>query len=312
MARISEETIEKARQMDLLTYLKLHEPQELVRKSSGEYTTRTHGSLTISNGKWMWWAQNFGGYTALDYLVKVKGIPFREAVYQLAGQEQAVEIPPVPVCKKAFELPAKAETNETVIRYLMKRGIDEAIIKDCIESGFIYESSPYHNVVFVGKDERGIPRNASFRACNEKRIMGEASGSEKQYAFRLLAEDMQNIQVFESAIDLLSYATCLKRCGYDYREFTLVSLGGIYIPKNEGKMTMPRVLEHLIQNYPDIKKIVLHLDNDEAGRKATLGIMELLKDDYCVSDSPPPRGKDFNDYLLEVLEREREKENERQ
>lgn len=311
MARLSEEIIEKARRMDLLTYLQRHEPQELVKKSSGEYTTRTHGSLTISNGKWMWWAQNFGGYTALDYLVKVKEMPFREAVQLLAGEEQAVEIPSVSVSKKEFTLPEKNETNEVVIGYLTKRGIDEGIIKDCIRNGLIYESGPYHNVVFVGKDENGTEKYASFRACNEKRIMGETSGSEKQYAFRLLAEDMRIIQVFESAIDLLSYATFLKKCGHDYQKYTLVSLGGIYIPKEEGKMTMPKVLEHLLEKYPEIKKIVLHLDNDEAGRKATRGIADLLKKDYLVSDSPPPCGKDFNDFLLEVLRREREKEHER-
>lgn len=45
-------TIEKARQMDLLTYLRTYEPDNLVRVTSNVYCTREHDSLKISNGKW--------------------------------------------------------------------------------------------------------------------------------------------------------------------------------------------------------------------------------------------------------------------
>ena len=76
MPYISLEVVEQARQIDLLTYLQSCEPQELVRISGNNYTTRTHDSLKISNGKWMWWSQRIGGYNALDYLVKVKGCSF--------------------------------------------------------------------------------------------------------------------------------------------------------------------------------------------------------------------------------------------
>lgn len=79
MPYIPPEVVEQARQIDLLTYLQSCEPQELVRISGNNYTTRTHDSLKISNGKWMWWSQRIGGYNALDYLVKVKGCSFRAA-----------------------------------------------------------------------------------------------------------------------------------------------------------------------------------------------------------------------------------------
>ena len=39
-----------------------------------------HDSLKISNGKWMWWSRGFGGATALDYLIKVKGLSFTDAM----------------------------------------------------------------------------------------------------------------------------------------------------------------------------------------------------------------------------------------
>ena len=42
MPYISPEVVEQARQIDLLTYLQSCEPQELVRNSVNNYTTRTH------------------------------------------------------------------------------------------------------------------------------------------------------------------------------------------------------------------------------------------------------------------------------
>ncbi len=64
------ETIERARQVDLLTYLQTCEPQELVHVSGNVYCTKTHDSLRISNGKWCWFSRGIGGYSALDYLIK--------------------------------------------------------------------------------------------------------------------------------------------------------------------------------------------------------------------------------------------------
>lgn len=45
MAYYPPEVIQKAKQMDLLTYLKNYEPEELVHFSRDTYTTRTHDSL---------------------------------------------------------------------------------------------------------------------------------------------------------------------------------------------------------------------------------------------------------------------------
>ena len=70
MPYIAPEVITEAKRMDLLTYLREYEPGELVKFSSNTYTTRTHDSLKISNGKWMWWSRGIGGKSALDYLIK--------------------------------------------------------------------------------------------------------------------------------------------------------------------------------------------------------------------------------------------------
>ena len=91
MPYISPEVVEQARQIDLLTYLQSCEPQELVHVSGNVYCTREHDSLRISNGKWCWFSRGIGGYSALDYLIKVKGCSFMEAMESIVGR---ATIPP--------------------------------------------------------------------------------------------------------------------------------------------------------------------------------------------------------------------------
>lgn len=72
MPYIPPEVVAQAREMDLLTYLRTYEPHEMVHFGGGTYCTREHDSLKISNGKWCWFSRGFGGYSALNYLIKVK------------------------------------------------------------------------------------------------------------------------------------------------------------------------------------------------------------------------------------------------
>lgn len=60
---IPEKQIKEARRMNLLTYLRNYEPQELKHVSGNTYCLRSHDSFTISNGMWNWFSQGFGGKT---------------------------------------------------------------------------------------------------------------------------------------------------------------------------------------------------------------------------------------------------------
>lgn len=306
MPYIPPEVVEQARQIDLLTYLQSCEPQELVRISGNNYTTRTHDSLKISNGKWMWWSQRIGGYNALDYLMKVKGCSFVEAVETLVGK--AAVMPSVTVKPKQktepkiLLLPDKSASTERITEYLFGRGIDYEIIMHCIQKGLIFESLPYHNAVFVGKDEKGTPRYAAYRATNKSRLMGDASGSDKHYSFRLECSNNSEVHLYECAIDALSYATLMKMNGDNWRKENLVSLAGVYAPREKiEESKVPAAVEGFLKSHPEIKRIVLHFDNDEVGRKATQALQIILSDRYEVIDSPPKFGKDFNDFLCMKL-----------
>lgn len=307
MPYVTPEQIERAKQMDLLAYLQHYEPQELVRFSGNVYTTRTHDSLKISNGKWYWWSRNIGGRSALDYLIKVRGMSFPEAVIQIDGQ--AVVIPPVlPRTQKSIEhkkllLPEKSENNDRVIAYLTGRGIHREIINYCIQTNRLYESRDYHNAVFVGFDRHGTPRYGTLRGTSGRRFMGEVNGSDKHFSFSIPARnECSKLHLFESAIDLLSYCTLELLSGSDWRQDNYLSLAGIYMPKkNIKESTPPAALTQYLKDLPKINEIALHLDNDKAGRLAAKTIQTILPSAYILSDEPPKRGKDINDYLKITL-----------
>jgi len=131
MKYFDRDEVKNARQIDLLTYLRQYEPRELVHVAGNICCTREHDSLKISNGKWCWFSRGFGGRSALDYLIKVKGIPFTEAVGMILGR--AAEMPPVSHIQgdshqpkeKNLPLPEPVEGRpERVIAYLTGRGID--------------------------------------------------------------------------------------------------------------------------------------------------------------------------------------------
>ena len=86
MGYVTPEQITQAKELDLLTYLQRYDPHELVHVGGNTYCTREHDSLKISNGKWNWFSRGIGGKTALDYLIKVQGFSFTQAVEALAGQ----------------------------------------------------------------------------------------------------------------------------------------------------------------------------------------------------------------------------------
>lgn len=302
MPYIAPEVITEAKRMDLLTYLRTYEPGELVRYSGNTYCTREHDSLKISNGKWMWWSRGIGGKSALDYLIKVKGLDFVEAVETIMGQ-CAVSTPVYEKESRSYEnqpllLPHKSPSNDVVTQYLFSRGIDYEIINYCISNDLIFESLPYHNVVFVGYDEKKEPKYAAYRSTNKRRIMGDCSGSKKDYSFRLGKENLEEVHLFECAIDLLSYATLAKLNGQDWKEMSFVSLSGVYSPaKKIEDSKVPIALEKYLGSNPSVRKIRIHFDNDIAGRKAAQTLKTILPDKYEIVDEPPKAGKDFNDFL---------------
>ena len=306
---VTPEQIEKAKQMDLLTYLQSYEPGNLKKISHDTWCTKEHDSLKISNGKWHWFSRHIGGKTALDYLIKVKGISFVKAVEIITGYSAV--LPPVltknekSIEPKELELPEYNTDICEVRRYLKSRGISDTVIEYCHENKMLYEDAKYHNCVFLGYDGN-TPKYGAVRSTNSD-FKRDLTGSDKRFSFFIPAEsDTGTVHLFESAIDLLSYASLEIKVKRNWRRDDLLSLAGVY--KTDKKQDIPLALRTYLERHTGTKAVYLHLDNDEVGRMATKQITEALSSQYTVIDQPPQSGKDFNDYLKNEIQKEKRKE----
>ncbi len=218
MGEVTQEQIERAKSVPLLDYLLAHEGGNFKRVGSAYYRKDSgHNSLRVSNNLWNWYSHGMGG-DIIDYLVKINGYSFVDAVLHLTGDAHSKPITPKaraptavkPIEREPFKPPPRNADNRRVIEYLQGRGIDKSVIEDCINLGSLYESGDgWHNCVFVGRDERGKARFAAIRgtAGDFKR---DANGSDKQFGFIIPPKNpkTQTAACFEAPIDAMSHA-CL-------------------------------------------------------------------------------------------------------
>ena len=291
----SKEDIAKAREMDLLTYLANFEPDNLKHVSANVYSTVEHDSLIINNGKWCWFSRGIGGRSALDYLIKVRGLSFPDAVARLIvnpTENLPVAIRRPPDTPKSFQMPEVKYDPSNVIKYLVGRGIDLEIVRWCIDNKLLFETAKNSNALFIGYDQEHNPKYGAVRSTTGD-YKGDVKGSDKRYAFRIVnAKNPRSVYVFEAAIDLLSFATLEKQFGEKWYKKSYLSLAGI----GNGK-AVPKALDQFLRDYPNISHIHLLLDSDEPGRIAAQNIKAALGDRYIIKYMPPPNGKDYNEFL---------------
>lgn len=202
-------------------------------------------------------------------------------------------------------LPPPAPNNQAMLDYLKGRGISMEVLDFCVQTGRIYESrnKGHGNVVFVGFDKTGKARFGCLRGISEGRFHGDLSGSDKHYSFALPACGKNPaVHLCECAIDVMSYASLCRLDGIDWKQHNLLSLAGVYQPKKKiAESKLPVALTRFLEDYPHVKTVYLHLDNDGPGRMAAEAIQTVISKEYEVKNCPPPRGKDVNDYLCRRL-----------
>jgi hypothetical protein len=213
MPGVSEEQVAQAREVDLLTYLQEKEPWELKRSGPGEYRTASHGSLVISHNLWFWYRGQVGGRGALDYLIKIRGMGFVEAVEAVCGVCSSPVFSSLPVKRpeakredKPLRLPPRTRLPSRMLAYLQDRGISADVIRQCMDAGILYEGR-YHGetvCVFVGNDEDGKARFGSMRGTDSD-LKRDCAGSDKSCGFKLAPKDPTGaaLAVFEAPIDAI-------------------------------------------------------------------------------------------------------------
>lgn len=300
------EKIEAAKSADLLELVQAM-GYPVKRSGNNGHCLIEHDSLKISNNKWYWHSQEIGGSTidfAMHFPTK-DGRDLKEAVNYVLETTKSLHFipetykqPQTAVADGKFTLPEKADTPSRVVAYLTAtRGIDHDIVWENIRNGNLYQSKNTNNCVFVGRDTGGVPHYGFMRGTlSDKRFARDCNGSDKSYGFLMKAKGFTNsIFVYESPIDAMSHATISKRHDTTHDTVDRLSLGGV----------SDKSLERYLKDNPSIKNVVLCLDNDEAGRNATVRIREKLSGQYNLS-SYPPKHKDFNEDLLAILKPKRE------
>lgn len=158
--------------MTAYEYLRTHQAQRLQKtRTRNEWQLTDHDSFKINelSSKWHWKTRDIGGVSALRFLIEVDGMKFTDAV-KLLCEESPSFIPTQSVEREKlpFKLPERYCNCRRIRAYLNHRGISDEVITYCILHEILYESVPYHNAVFVGKDESGKARYAFLRGIYEK------------------------------------------------------------------------------------------------------------------------------------------------
>ncbi|MBR4743032.1 MAG: toprim domain-containing protein, partial [Oscillospiraceae bacterium] len=261
MSYYTQQQVQAANNTDLVSFLASH-GETTVRK--GRDSLWEKHQVWINGHEWFSHYENVGG-NAIDFVRRYYGLDFRDAVRELIGTDasECVPVPaslPPPKEKKPLVLPERNSATDRVTAYLTeKRFVSSEIVSVFIDNGTLYESADHHDCVFVGMDEDRNPRHCHKRstARNFKQTM---PGSEAEFSFHYNGAD-DSLFVFEAPIDLLAYIT-LHPDGW--RNHSYVALCSV----------ADRALTHRLDVNPNLRKVYLCLDNDEAGQM----VAERMKD----------------------------------
>ena len=306
--KYSYEDFQAARAVDLVDVAEAlgYTPQKV-----GHYhTLKEMDSVRIYNRKsWYRFSRVYdkgeNGGSTIDFLKVFAGMRITEAVKWLldfSGNRTRMEISnttsghnvqkseekPAP---REFVLPPPENKYRRLYAYLIhSRGIPAETVDFFVGNKLIYEEAAHHNIVFLGKDVKGKVRFASMRGTvnlDGKAFKCDVPGSDKKYGFNLVNRESNVIEVFEAAIDMMSYHAIYSKV--QNKMDNMLALG----------MLHDAPLETFLAENPNIKTIRFCLDNDKPGRDATIKLMEKYSQrGYEVVDFHVPKAfKDCNDFL---------------
>ena len=311
MKKFTDEQISQANQISILELSKQLGYQ--TEKRGSNYHIKDHGGFYISDTKnsFYCWAEQCGG-GPIQFLMFTQKKDWLESMKYLIGEGQIQQFDstdmhwkkPLEQKPTEFKLPDKAETSyRRLFAYLIKtRGLDKDIVTNLVNQKKIYESSPHHNVVFVGYDENGQARQAFQRGTvTGITFKGEVSGSNKNYCFTMEGRG-DSLTVYEAAIDAISHASILKNIGLGWKKEHRLALGCL----------SDNPLEGYLKSHPEIKNITFALDNDydakfsngspapNWGQQAAEKYVEKYKQLGYTTSIENPVEKDWNEDLLNI------------
>ena len=270
----TEEQKLRANSVDLVEFLRL-QGEKLIPSGRDKRLASDH-SITVRGNQWYDHATEEGG-GSISFVQNFYGLTYPEAVTRLLGGEQGMVYKPAKQQPeeepKEFSLPPANPTMRRVYAYLLQqRLISWDVLNAFARAKLIYEScekskdktKEYHNAVFVGFDEHGVPRHAHKRGVytGGKSYRGNVDGCDPRYSFHHTGSS-DRLYVFEAPVDLLSYITLHPD---EWQTHSYVALCGV----SEHAMLW------MLEQNPRFQKVILCLDHDEAGIEATGRLTEIL------------------------------------
>ena len=284
----TEEQKEQAASVDLESLLLLQ--GEKLISSGHEKRLASDHSITVRGNEWYDHAVCQGGH-AISFVQYHYGLSYQDAMLLLLGDTQGSVYPRASERKeeppKEFSLPEPNKDMRRVFAYLLKnRQIDRAVVSHFAKEKLLYEDAKYHNAVFVGLDAEGVPRHAHKRSTNSigKAFRINIEGSDPRHSFHHIGTN-GSLFVFEAPIDLLSYISLNPD---KWKENSYVACCGT---------TAQPVLE-LVERLPQLQRVYLCMDNDDAGHLACRRIAAMLSEKGILTDRVMSELKDWNDDLI--------------
>lgn len=291
---ITQNEIDNANSMDIVSYLKSHGMSVKRVGSAYEWESPT-GKVSIKGNRWYSQYELVGGYP-VNFVMKYFGLKFTEAVESLTGKSYSIMVGSYKKEEKEnkqFIVPERHDNMNRAFFYLRdERGIDTSIINAFANAGLLFEDSEYHNAVFVGKDAEGNIRHIHKRATSpDSTFKGNAEASNPEYSFNWRGKS-NRLFVFEAPIDMLSYITLHPNGWRNNSYVSLCSTAGIAAMK-------------MLNDNHSIDTVYLCLDNDNAG---TVGSQKLAEKIHSLGEYDVwrlyPENKDWNEDLISIKQQE--------
>ena len=255
----------RASEVDLEQFL-LRQGETLIPSGHEKRLTSDH-SVTVCGNHWYDHAEEKGG-GPISFVRKFYGLSYPEAVLRLLGGEQGKAFDAVQRTKarekKEFSLPPASANMRRMYAYLLKqRCIRREVVDAFVHAKLLYESAErsadgskeYHNAVFVGCDEHGVARHA------HKRGLYTLGGGYKR-----------NAAGCDPRFSFHHCGTSDRLCG-----------------------TSKHAMLWMLEQSKNLQQVVLCLDNDKPGIKATGRLAEVLQEKgYDQVGVLLPQRKDWN------------------
>ncbi len=268
------ENKEKAKQINLISFLNAEYPDRIYFDRKKKEWRMKYSNTKISALSFYDFDKCTGGDN-IRFLTEYMDMTFFEAVNKLLSS--GVEaITPEKIMIESFEKPNWVANTDEIYEYLQGRGIDKKLIDICIRKELLFLDDR-KNLVFANpKQDFYILRStySDFKGIRTREVYGY---------WELATKQADDVYIFESPIDLLSYVVMMAHIGMEQQ--------GIYIAMGGLKRG---TIEHIQQDYPpELYTYHLCVDWDNAGNDFALKYPDMNRITGSV-------GKDWNDELKSI------------